>query len=104
MIKHYLGKHNDVVYMTFCMVGSECNNREEDCSLFFVFIYWMSVGNTRDVITTIANEQKQLKAVKVLIVYDESLICVIKVYVKTWIGRNDLSRLFRQFGVIIIKK
>lgn len=61
VIKHYLGKHNDVVYMTFCMVGSECNNREEDCSLFFVFIYWMFVGDTRDVITTIANEQKQLQ-------------------------------------------
>lgn len=48
--------------------------------------------------------KNQLKAIKVLIVYNESLICVIKVYVKTWIGRNDLSRLFRQFGVIIIKK
>lgn len=61
MIKHYLGKHNDEVYMTFCMVGSECNNREEDSSLFFVFNYWMFVGDTRDVITTIAIEQKQLK-------------------------------------------
>lgn len=61
VIKHYLGKHNDEVYMTFCMVGSECNNREEDCSLFFVFNYWMFVGDTRDVITTIAIEQKQLK-------------------------------------------
>lgn len=48
--------------------------------------------------------KNQLKAIKVLIVYNESLICVIKVYVKTWIGRNDLSRLFRQFEVIIIKK
>lgn len=50
--------------------------------------------------------KNQLKAIKVLIVYNESLICVIKVYVKTWIGtcRNDLSRLFRHFGVIIIKK
>lgn len=48
--------------------------------------------------------KNQLKAIKVLIVYNESLICVIKVYGKTWIGRNDLSRLFRQFGVIIIKE
>lgn len=50
--------------------------------------------------------KNQLKAIKVLIVYDERLIYVIKVCVKTWIGtcRNDLSRLFRQFGVIIIKK